>query len=264
MTEEEHNDEPYKKVIADEELPAFEDILKDGEEILTSTNDYTDFVEKDRRKKVLKALGIVLGSIVVVGALIFGVYLLMSENEATYENTSPEPSVSVTETPTDSPSDDSDNSDAPINPKTPLLSLIPEVSDVKTSEVKIEAGETSFITTSGITASFSDAKITGADANCTVTNAPDFCYAGNVKIEDNKAQVYYLKDAAHSRFFENPENFKKVEVQGAEASATMNVSISSDEKQTILVVVFEDMSGIMLTFDDNSSINTFVSSITVG
>ena len=263
MTEEEHNTDPYKKVISDEEIPAFEDILKDGKEIVTSTTDHTDFVEKDQQKKTLKAIGVALGAIVVIGALIFGVYLLMIEKEDSVEEPISDPSISVTETPTDTPSSTGDT-DKPVDPKTPLLSLIPEVSNVKPSEAKIEAGETSFITTSGIIASFSDAKITGADADCIVTNTSDFCYAGTVKIEDNTAQVYYLKDAAHSRFFENPENFKKVEVQGAEASATMNVSISSEEKQTILVVVFEDMSGVMITFDDNSSINTFISSITIG
>lgn len=256
-----HNNE-QDRGFGNEEFPEFEDLLKSDEEIIRSTTDPTDFVEREERSKRIKGIIISLSAIAVLLLFAYGIYLVMQESEPV----APTPTPSSTSiSPTEQTKEEIlENTETNVTIEKPLLSIIPNPVDVTSGEVSIEAGETGFTTSNDINIVFEDAVIEGAQYECSVSSIVDLCFAGTVTIGENTSYVYYLKDAAHSNLFENPENFVEVDINGATASALMDIKLSSQDKEKVLAIVFSDMSGLMITFDNSENAESFVSSITVG
>lgn len=255
-----HNNKQDRGFV-NEEFPEFEDLLKSDEEIIRSTTDPTDFVEREQRSRRIKGIVISLFSIAVLLLFAYGIYLVMQEgNEST-----PAPSSSTSTSTTEQTKEEIlENTETNVTIEKPLLSIIPNPVDVTSGKVAIEAGETGFTTSNDINIVFEDAIIEGAEYECSVASIVDLCFAGTVTIGENTSYVYYLKDAAHSNLFENPENFVEVDINGTTASALMDIKLSSQDKEKVLAIVFGDMSGLMITFDNPENAESFVSSITVG
>lgn len=254
-----HNNKQDRGFV-NEEFPEFEDLLKSDEEIIRSTTDPTDFVEREQRSLRIKGIIISLFSIAVLLLFAYGIYLVMQEGEPT----TPAPSSTSTSTTEPTKEEILENTETNVTIEKPLLSIIPNPLDVISGEVSIEAGETGFTASNGINIVFEDAIIEGAQYECSVASIVDLCFAGTVTIGENTSHVYYLKDSAHSNLFENPENFAEVDINGTTASALMDIKLSSQDKEKVLAIVFEDMSGFMITFDNSENAESFVSSITVG
>lgn len=242
----------------------FEDIYKDGEEYIKGLNDYTDIIAKDQKKRTLKAIAVSVGSIAALVLLGFGVYMLMNDSEGR-EPTGPETTIKEQIEPsTNTPNTSETTAPAPETPTLPLLSLIETPKDTSKAQVKVEIGQNSISTTAGTTANFGNSTTTPPDTNCLVRAASDFCYAAELKTDKTTAHIYFMKDAAHSRIFENPKNFQKTSVNGATAAATMNVSVGSENNKPVLAIVFEDMSGLMITFDTEADAQAAASTINIG
>lgn len=257
-----HNNKQDRGFV-NEEFPEFEDLLKSDEEIIRSTTDPTDFVEREQRSKRIKGIIISLFSIAVLLLFAFGIYLVMEEGNETGVTTTAPSSTSTS--PTEQTEEEIlENTKTNVTIEKPLLSIVPNPLDVISEEVFIETGETGFTTSTDINIVFEDAVIEGAQHECSVASIVDLCFAGTVTMGENTSYIYYLKDAAHSNLFENPENFVEVDVNGATASALMDIKLSSQDKEKVLAIVFGDMSGLMITFDNSENAESFVSSVTVG
>jgi hypothetical protein len=103
-----------------------------------------------------------------------------------------------------------------------------------------------------------NADLTEVKNGCTVTLATDFCLAarGADSVDPKKTvDVYYFKDAAHSRIFENPSNFKKVDVTGSLASAIMEIKLVSGKPTPVIAIVGHNSSGFMIALPQGTSIN---------
>lgn len=263
-----YNEDQFKNVYTNGEVPAFDDLLKDNDDAIISTNDYTDFIEKDKRKRVLKIVGIAVGATLVVSGLGLGVYSLLKEPapvDKTPIVTVTEPGESPTDTDVKAEKDDKGKKKeivVPIDPDTPLLSLIPGAPPVNSKQAELKPGKASFTASTVYVVSFKKGKVTAADEKCLVTKGTDFCYAGTVKIDkDVEAAVYFLKDAARSGFFENPEEFTQVPMDWVAAAATMNVAVRGTT-QEVLAIVFHNMSGLML-IPTEGNMDKLVESITI-
>lgn len=260
---------PEKEDFVELDTPAFEDIVSgSNEEVMVSASNYSDPVERAKKVRVVKLVAGAIGVVALLVLFVFGIKLLLDDS-GYGETSNSGPVINATtgtknENPT-YPGVDPETGENTVNPEAekPLLKLIKNPVEVRPHEVSLTGVKDGFVTSSDVLIKFKKAKIAKSDSVCSVKESSDFCLAGYVKLKENYATVYFLKDAGRSRFFENPEDFTPVEVEGATAAATIKVSVGSKNKEQVLAVVLDDMSGIMVTFDNNGSIDDFVEAVTV-
>lgn len=260
---------PEKEDFVELDTPAFDDIISgSNEEVMVSSSDYSDPVEKAKRVRVVKLVAGVIGVVALLVLFVFGIKLLL-EDSGYGETSNSGPVINATTgTKNESPYPpgvDPKTGENTTNPEAekPLLDLVKNPVDVRPHEVSLTGVDVGFVTSSESLITFKEAEIAKSSLVCSVKESSDFCLAGYVKLKENYATVYFFKDAARSRFFEDPEDFTPVEIKGATAAATMKVSVGSKKKEQVLALVLDDMSGIMVTFDNNESIDDFVEVITV-
>lgn len=260
---------PEKEDFVELDTPAFDDIISgSNEEVMVSASDYSDPVEKAKRIRIAKLVAGAIGVVALLVLFVFGIKLLLDDSGYSETNNSGPVVNATTGTKNESPYPpgvDPKTGENTVNPEAekPLLKLIKNPVEVRPHEVSLTGVKDGFVTSSDVLIKFKKAKIAKSDSVCSVKESSDFCLAGYVKLKENYATVYFLKDAGRSRFFENPENFTPVEVEGATAAATIKVSVGSKNKEQVLAVVLDDMSGVMVTFDNNGSIDDFVEAVTV-
>lgn len=110
-------------------------------------------------------------------------------------------------------------------------------------------------------------KVQAPSQGCVVINPNDFCFAGNGTLVTDKIplEFYYLKDAAHSRMFDNATNFEEVTIKGAAVAGTMN-SGSDANSLKLLTIINDDSSGFMIRLPEGAStahVNELIGALTV-
>lgn len=229
--------------------------LTEGDEIGTDNimrdpTDYTDYAEKAQTRKLWKVIFIFLAVGIIGVALLFGALSIMDNEEEQKE-----PETEQTQNPEQTrPAEDSTN---------PVAELSKNAPEVEVSESKVTAKGTEFKTTDKITLNIKGSKLKETQVECKVKNATDFCLAGYAEVRDIKMNVYYLKDAAHSRIFESTENFTPQTVEGALTAGSMTVNLSG--QTPVITVVAENSSGFIITLPDDSpeTIDTIVTSLKI-
>ncbi len=83
-----------------------------------------------------------------------------------------------------------------------------------------------------------------ASTACQVTQPTDFCIAARGNVAGTQIEIYYLKDAVHSRLFENPTDFNPITTPKGK-SATLTIQIG-EKKYPALIMAHEDSSGWMI------------------
>lgn len=241
-----YDDEPLE--------PAFTDI-RDTEEDYDFMKDPTDFTDvagsanKQRNIKIIVASTVAILVIGLGGVLGLNAYIngQASTDEPTAESTqdvSPESAV------------------APDAPSRPLLDAFPNAPEVTAGGVTTMVNENSIITSTSKYLSIKNVEIVGAQIECVVTQPTDFCLsARTLDTAKQEMDIYFLKDAAHSRMFENPSNFRTVDVPGATTAGVMEIALIGGKPTPIIVVVNSDSSGFMIalpnaTLDEAASIAT--------
>lgn len=214
----------------DERINPAGDFLKDP-------TDFSDAVAKEKVRKRNKKLAIALGvftAIVVVLGLIVASFLNNKNDVPLPPPTAPSPTASSNTVPTD-----------PGVVVNPLLAEYKTAPKVNPGEVEAVVKE-NVITAGSNTISLGSAgKITGPSTSCKVTQPTDFCLAARGTSTSLNYDIYYLKDAAHSRLFENPASFKKISVQKSPVSAILPLQMG-DKKLPTIVIVNDNSSGWMI------------------
>lgn len=223
------------------------------EEITQKAKDDIDYVEKDRTFKRIKFIGgIVIGAIIVT-ALAFVFFKFSLPDESTPTPTEPESNTTQS----------GEQQSGTAQTEKPLLETVQNPPEIGASSSKVSSTviDNGFETNEKQGFTVTDAKTTAAQETCEVQGSTDFCYAGEMALKDNTYNVYLLRDALHSRFFENPENFKAYTDKGTSLTvATMKINLDGSTPTDILVIVNKDGSGFMIT-STNDSIQTLLQTI---
>lgn len=220
------------------------------DDLMRDSTDHTDYAQKEKNKKLWKVIAI-FAIVGIIGiALLFGTLSIL-DNKTTTE----EPKTTETQEPQETKQ--------PHDTSNPIAESISNAPEVKPAESKAETKDTNFITTEDIKLNIKGSKLKDTQVECKVKNVTDFCLAGYAEVRDIKTNVYYLKDAAHSRLFEAAENFQKQEVEGALTAGTMTINLSG--KTPIIAVVAKNGSGFIITLpnDEPETVQTFTQALTM-
>lgn len=220
--------------------PAFTNVLdepgSDGD-FMKDPTDFTDVALVERRKKMLKVAAIGAVTVIVIAvAGFFAVQTFIGDDGSS----DPKASESVTV-------QDPENPIVPDEPEKPLLSAFPTAPEVTGGVVTTTTAENVVTTSSGKSLTINGTEIVGSQIECVVNNPTDFCLsARSIDGTDQEVDVYFLKDGAHSRIFENPSNFNTVEVSGASSAGVMEVSLVGGQPTPVIGLVNSDSSGFMV------------------
>lgn len=247
---------------ADESKPLFQDMLEEEGAVSDYMQDPTDFTDVAAEQKKNRILKIALTSTATILALAIGGYFGIQAFM-----TNPENNDDSSSAPIEVIDEGAVQSINPGEPKRPLLekfSSAPSVGD----GLSTATAEGSTITTSeGFALTVSGAKLNPTQTECAAVKSTDFCLAArgttatmpatDTKVEtvSTEVDVYHFKDAAHSRIFENPSEYKELEVPGASASAVMKVALVGGQPTPVIVVVNSDSSGFMVALPSITSID---------
>lgn len=229
--------------LSDDESGFDRSYAADLSEKIEGSDDYSDPAEQMKRKERRKVTFLVLLILVATIVVSFVAWKIFSgaTEKTNIPQPSPTPSISVSE----------DVGVEEGSPQ-PLLALFPEAPEVKDGAVTASVVESSIADSNGKAVQIEEAVLTPATTVCEVSHPTDFCLAGRGVSGNVNYDIYYLKDAAHSRMFENPENFKKVQIVGAEAAGVLNLKMG-DRVTPTLVAVQSDSSGWMMVFQSGET-----------
>lgn len=226
--------------------PEAEDI---SENFMKDPTDFTDVALVAKRKRIAKILGsAALVLAVLIGGGYFGMKTFMSSQETQQK--------SADESVTASPEEQSISPTEVAKPKNPLKDLAASAPKVEAGKATASVVGSTIVTSDNISLSVANSKLTASQIECTVTLSTDFCLAarGTDAADTNKTlDIYFFKDAARSRVFENAENFKKANVAGSLTSATMTINLVAGKPTPVVVVVAPNGSGFMISLPQGTS-----------
>jgi hypothetical protein len=198
----------------------------------TPKSSTTDPINEILRQKRLKRIIITLLIIVISLAFALGAFAVLKNANKT--KASPQ-STTTTTTPTIDPE--------AVNK--PLLQIYKDAPTVNPGEVAITITESTLTTTDGNILTINGQEITPSTADCKVTQPTDFCLTARMTTADDSYEIYYLKDAAHSRIFENPITFEKTELENSEAAGYLALQMGP-KTVPALVTINKNSSGWMI------------------
>lgn len=200
----------------------------DGD-FMKNPTDFSDTVLINERKKLIRA-SLVVAIAVVAFAIV--VYFAVSKYS---DNSKPAPTPAATKaTPT--------KGNTPKMVDKPLeYSKAPKV---QPGEVKVSVNGKTLSTSSGKSLKFTNVEM--VSTQCSTVQVTDFCLAAQSKDTKLGYDVYFVKDAVHSRLFEKPLNFEKVDVKGSPSSGILTIQFSADKQNPVLVTTNKDSSGWMI------------------
>jgi hypothetical protein len=263
------NHEPRSQALQralDQSEQHFEDMLEEGESTdryMQDPQDFTDVTAVAKKRKLIKILSITGASLIV---LVVGGYLgataFFNDTSLTSETTKNE-EVKV----------NPDGSIQKNERNRPLLDAFPNAPKVGAGTTTVEVKKDTIVSSTGYSLTIKNQKLIQSETDCEANAPTDFCFAARTEIQVdetatqsetteetaetssniNELNVYFFKDAAHSRIFENPEDFKKIEVPGASTAGIMTVDLAGDTSPTI-VVVNNNSSGFMITLMGDSTL----------
>lgn len=218
------------------------------------------------REEKNKNITIIISSIIILALIATLAFIFMPKflpNNESKEQQKNETTSTIQET--QNPTTQNNNTtNKPVEDKNPLLESIVTPNEVQTSEIASYVEDNSFTTTNNKTIFINNGlNVSGTKDNCIVSKKEDFCYSGMISTANgDKSEVYFLKDAAHSRLFENPTSFEKIEIPGTATSAKIETNISGQDS-SVMVIVFDDMSGYMIVLNNVSDPLNITQSISV-
>lgn len=220
---------------------------------LSNPTDFTDPVEKIKSRKIVKIGFITAVSVIAVSALTFAILLFADSNSV-----SKTPAPTQTETQgTSQPKETSE----PLPEENNMLSFNPKAPKVEDGEVIIKATKNDVTAGTGHRISM-NGEILKPTAECKIVRATDFCLAAQGELGETKFDIYFIKDVARTRLFEQASPLKQVEVNNATSAATIDFPVGKETFPS-LVVMNDDSSGWLITVvnGDETAINTLIASI---
>lgn len=165
-----------------------------------------------------------LGVFVVCAAFlgIIGYFLgsfIMDQQKAPRHTTAPQDTATATE--------------APGVEANPVAALYPKAPQVLAGKTTVTLSRGVLRASSGETLTVKSGALRSAARPCVVMEATDFCLAARGTVAGKAVDLYFLKDGAHSRLFENPKSFQKVSVKGAVGAGTLPLNTGTVEAPAV-------------------------------
>lgn len=224
--------------------PDEEDISKN---FMKDPTDFTDVAKNENHSRFLKIYGLsALAIILLVGGGYLGLKVFMASQE-TAQREAEATSVQVQKPIAP---------DAPAKPKKPLLELAVGAPEATPGAVTASVEGSTVVTTDNVALAVKNNTLSPIQIECSTTLTTDFCLAarGADSVDPAKTlDIYYLKDAAHSRIFENPTNFQQTTVAGSLAAASMEINLVAGKPTPVIVVVAPNSSGFMIALPQGTS-----------
>lgn len=224
--------------------PEDEDISKN---FMKDPTDFTDVALVAKRNRIAKVIGIaLLVAAVIVGGSYFGLRAFVGSQES--QQKAADQAVTQEESPA-SPT-------SLTKPKAPLRDLTKSATSVEAGKVTASVVGSTIVTSDNVSLTVANNKLTAVQVECSATLVTDFCLAARGVDSTDAAKsldVYFFKDAAHSRIFENPANFKPGAVPGSLAAASMEINLVSGKPTAVVVVVAPNSSGFMIALPQGTS-----------
>ena len=224
----------------------FDDLSKTtllkGKDFMIEANDDHDAAEDFQKKKTIKLIAFLTICVLAIAiGSFFAVKYVLSSKISNNSSVSPTASISTQAKKSSNPSH---------NSKNVILEKFNNAPIVEPEEQTVTVNKNSFDTENGSVLAIDNAQVNASQTACTVTNPTDFCYAGNISLNNNSSYVYYLKDAAHSRFFEGAKNTKMQSVTGASVAMSLTMDFGGQNMKA-LVIVAPDSSGYVVSIPSN-------------
>lgn len=234
----------------------FSHISPDGEDFMQDPTSFKDPFKKMRRRKAMKILGLVILFFAVLGLVFFVAlkYFTESEDTSTTDPIQPAQTAPANPTQEDANSTEPPTETEPLEPgegTSPLEELYPDAPEVKAGEVTIALEDSKLVTSEGEEFWIEGAKLELPRFRCEVhMNPTDFCYAARGEVEGIGVDIYYLKDAVHSKLFYEPEYWTELTVENSDGAGLLPVELGDDNQFPTVVVLNENSSGWMAIFQD--------------
>lgn len=150
--------------------------------------------------------------------------------------------------------------------KMPLLDQYAAAPTVNATPTTVSINNNIITSSDNNTLKFNDTtKVFATAQKCNISNPTDFCQVASGKNDKTKESfdIYYLKDAAHSRLFENPVDFQKANIVGSPSSGTMKIDLGGS-KANILTIVNKNSSGWLIVMNNNANTNNITKAAAIG
>lgn len=206
-------------------------------------SDFSDLMARDTTMKRVKFLLSIVFVVAVVG---FFAWLGLQAFQPEVPQEAPSPQATAT---TSTPTPLTPQKEAEEN--NPLLQAYPDAPTVIASTLTVALEGETATASNGASLTFTGSALTPASTACKVVDPTDFCLAGRLTHGDLKASLFFLKDAAHSRMFENPPTHEMVEVAGAQVAALLPLDLGAEDRPS-LVVVHPDASGWIIMLEEGT------------
>lgn len=245
----ESDSEDYYKDRPIEAEPFFFDPEEDiSENFMKDPTDFTDVAGDAVKNRIFKVVGTALLIVaVIVGGGYFGLKAFTGSQDS-HQKAADEANIQI--------QDPGASNIAPAKPKRPLQELSAGAPTVSASKVTASVVGSTIVTTDNVSLSVKGVPLTGVQVACDTTLETDFCLVarGATPADATKMlDIYFFKDAAHSRIFENPSNFNKIEVSGSLAAASMEINLIGGKPTQVIVVVAANSSGFMIALPQDTT-----------
>lgn len=228
----------------------FDNMAADGEEFMRNPTSSADPIEIRRRNTKLKFFGLAILGLVTLGLVVFISLQFFSGQEVSDDVSLPlqteapipndEESATATAEPTAVPT-----------PENPVTALYPEAPKVTKGEVAISIVDNTVETSNGEKFSLEGSELSAPTYSCRVEMEPtDFCLAASGEVGETVFNVYYLKDAAHSKLFQDPSYWMELEVAGSSGAGLLPLVTGSDSEFPTIVALNSNSSGWMAVFQE--------------
>lgn len=198
-----------------------------------------DSSKRRSRKPLVFALAGVAAAALVAGGMYFS-----QKQEPKEPPTAPTPTATV------------EQDEVNYNPKNPVADGYEDAPEVKTGAVTASVTSGVLALDNGVELKL-PGKVSSAQNECTVTKPTDLCLAARGETSTVKYDVYLLKDAAHSKLFQNPTKFASLTLANSPVSGILTTTDSSGDPLTMLVIVDKSSTGFMVLLDDEADDSTF-------
>lgn len=218
----------------------------ENDEISYNSEDYSDVVEKERKKTRNKRI---LISIVITLLIIIAGYMfysaVFSDNDS---DTDKNPTTQTTD-------DYTGNPDYISNIDQPLLSLwtdAPKVESTREMETKVKNNS---ISAKDNKITFNKKiKINEAVNKCSVLQSTDFCLSATGEYNKKDINIFFMNDLVRSRLFENASDFQEINVKGSHSAGAVMIEMGGEEG-SVLAIANKDSSGFMIAVPNDMTID---------
>lgn len=196
-----------------------------------------------KRKRSRKPFVFALAAVAIVALATVGV-IYAQDREAEEPPTAPTPTPTV------------EQDEVNYTPKNPVADGYKDAPEVKPGALTASVTSGVLAVDNGVELKL-PGKASSAQNQCVVNKPTDLCLAARGETSTTSYDVYLLKDAAHSKLFQNPTKFASLALANSPVSGILTTTDSSGAPLTMLVIVDKSSTGFMVLVEGETDASVF-------